>query len=391
MMISNQARTSTLDVSVAPRRLQPVAWLMLASAAACTAPEGEAAVEADEDEGAVTTVSVQFTTLAPTSFDDRVEATGALEADADATLSARAAGTLQSLLRLGTKVRKGQQVARIDPGLPTTGLRQAEALRAAAQASVGLARQTHDRQKPLYEEGVISALEFQQIQSQYAQARAQLAQAEAGVAQAREALENTRLVAPFAGVVDGHFVDPGEQVAPGSQVARVLDASTLVVKAGLPERYAADIRVGAEVEVRLPSYGLAPRTGKVRFVATAIDARTRTFDVEVAIDNPEGTLKPAMVAKLVVTRSTIDGALVAPQAAVLRDEKGLHVFVVDEEGDFKVARRRSVTIDGRSGANVVLGGVSSGDRVVTLGQTKLIDGDYVEVPKSKTAARKATP
>lgn len=346
-------------------------------AVGCVEPGAPAGAE--DASAAGTAIRVETLTLTPAAFDDRIEATGNLEADRDATLSARAGGTLESIARLGSNVRKGEVVARIDPGIPATGVRQAQAAKIAAQASLRLAEQNYNRQKPLFEQGVISALEFQSIEAQLEQARAQLAQAEANLAQAREALSNTRILAPFAGVVDARFVDEGEQVSPGAPVVRVLDASTLIVKAGLPERYAADIEEGAEVDVMLPAYGLEPRTGRVRFVATAIDPRSRTFDIEVALDNPKGRLKPEMVAKVVVTRERLDDALVVPEAAVLRDETGLHVFTVVERGGRTVAERRPVDVVGRAGGRVVVEGLEAGERVVVLGQTKLIDGDYVEL------------
>lgn len=348
--------------------------------AACQGADGSDGEDAGRSPSKI---RVEVRALVPTSFEDRVEATGSLEADYDATLSARSAGTLDDLVRLGTKVKKGVVVARIDPGIPAMGVRQAEAARAAARASLALAEESFQRQKPLYEQGVISALEFQSIQAQYAQAKAQLAQAAAALAQAQESLSNTRLVAPFAGVVDAHYVEAGEQVSPGTRVVRVLDASTMVVKAGLPERYAADIQIDADVEVQLPAYGLAPRRGRVRFVATALDPRSRTFDIEVALENKDGRLKPEMVAKLVVTRARLEGKLVVPQDAILRDEAGPHVFVVVDEDGEEIARRRSVTTGGRARGRTVVSGVSAGDEVVVLGQTKLIDGDYVDVSRQE--------
>ena len=353
--------------------------------AACQATEG-ATAPPEKEAATALGIRVRVLTLEPTAFDDRLETTGSLEADDDVTLSARAAGTLESLASLGARVRKGAVVARIDSGIPVSGVRQAVAAREAALASLELAKENYDRQKPLFDKGVISALEFQSIHSEFAQARAQLAQTSASVGAAKEQLENTRLVAPFKGVVDAHFVDEGEQVNLGAPVVRVLNAQTLIVKAGLPERYAADISVGAEVQVSFPAYGLAPRTGRVRFVATAIDPRSRTFDIEVSLGNQDGRLKPEMVARLMVTRARIEEALVAPQDAVLRDESGQHVFVVENSNGYTVARRKSVEIGGRAGGRVVIKGVESGGRVVVLGQTKLTDGDFVDVAAEKGEA-----
>lgn len=357
-------------------------WIVLFGLAGCTA---SADVHEDESKKPVASgIRVEVIHVGRSSFDDRLESTGSLEADADVTLSARAAGTLLSLAPLGKRVKKGAIVAEIDPGIPVSGVQQAKATREAAVADLALAKENYVRQKPLYEKGVISAIEFQRLNAEYAQSRARLAQATAALLQAKEAVENTKLVTPFEGIVDQHFVDRGEQVNPGAAVLRVLDASTLIVKAGLPERYAADIQEGAPVEVRFPAYRLEPRTGRVRFVATAIDPRSRTFDVEVTLDNQDGRLKPEMVAKLIVTRAQLKDALVVPQAAVMRDELGLHVFIVEGELEGpKIARRRSVQTTGRSNGNVVISGVEEGSQVVVLGQTKLIDGDLVTVTDQK--------
>jgi multidrug efflux pump subunit AcrA (membrane-fusion protein) len=117
----------------------------------------------------------------------------------------------------------------------------------------------------------------------------------------------------------------------------------------------------------------------VRFVATAIDPRSRTFDIEVELDNASGRLKPEMVARLLVTRARLEDALVIDQDAVLRDEEGEHVFVVVDGRRGPVARRRSVEVTGRAGGRVVVEGVKAGARVVVAGQTKLIDGDRVDI------------
>lgn len=359
-----------------------VALVMLALGA-CAQPE----TEKPATEESFSEIRVETKTVLPTSFDDRVEATGSLQADRDATLSARSSGTLESMAKLGTRAKKGEVLARIDPRIPTTAVNQAEARREAARANLELAKQRYERQKPLHAEGVISALELQSIHAQYQQAQADVAQAEAALEQSRESLGNTRIVAPFPGVVDAHYVEVGEQVSMGMTVLRVVDASVLVVKAGLPERYAADIQQGAEVDVHFPTYGLEPHTGTVRFVATAIDPKSRTFEVEVEVAN-DGALKPEMLAKVLVTRARVEGALVVPEDAVIRDEAGPHVFVVVSEGERRVARRRGVTVKGRAANQVVIDGVASGDQVVTNGQTKLIDGDFVSVasPEEATAA-----
>ncbi len=191
---------------------------------------------------------------------------------------------------------------------------------------------------------------------------------------------NTRVVAPFDGVVEERFVEPGEQVNPGSRVLRVVDAAEVKVKAGVPERYATDIQQGAAVDIRFNAYGIEPRTGTVSFVGRTIDPQTRTFPVEVSLDNADGALKPEMVARLVLTRAVVEGALVVPQNALVRHENGQSLFVVEAGEKGRVARRVEVEVGARSdGKVVVTKGLEPGDEVVVLGQANLSGGDKVEV------------
>ncbi len=365
-------------------RLLAAAALAAAAVAGCTPPnpgDGEAGAS-DAAPDAVIEVARRVSTqvVQPTRFAERIELSATVEAPRDATLSARAAGTVRSVAELGAKVSKGDTVARLDDGLPRAAASQARAQIESAKAALALARENHRRQKPLFEQQIISALEFERIQSQLAQAEATLGQAKAARESAEEQVGNTRVVAPFDGVVEERFVEPGEQVNPGSRVLRVVDAAEVKVKAGVPERYATDIQQGAAVDIRFNAYGIEPRTGTVSFVGRTIDPKTRTFPVEVSLDNADGALKPEMVARLVLTRAVVEGALVVPQNALVRHENGQSLFVVEAGEKGRVARRVEVEVGARSdGKVVVTKGLEPGDEVVVLGQANLSGGDKVEV------------
>ncbi|MEM7675113.1 MAG: efflux RND transporter periplasmic adaptor subunit, partial [Myxococcota bacterium] len=160
---------------------------------------------------------VETLTVEPRQFVERIEVTGRTEAVRDATLSAQSAGTVEDLVPLGASARKGQILARFDPGLLKAQVRGSKAAVEAAQAAKALAQESYERQKPLFEGKIISALEFRKIRSDLASAQAQLAQAQAELAQSMKSLENTLVIAPFDGVVESRAVKEGEQVAPGSQ------------------------------------------------------------------------------------------------------------------------------------------------------------------------------
>ena len=309
---------------------------------------------------------VETLTLTPTSFTDIIKVTGTVEALDDAVLSSQTDGPVTMLLELGARVDRGEAVATIDA-------EEAEAAVEQARAQFQLAQDRFERQEPLYRDSIISPLEFEQVRSERNQARAALQQAQTR-------LSNTIVDAPFAGTVEERFVEVGEQVAPRTQVARLVNTRRVKVTAGLPERYANDIQVGTPVQLDFRRYGAGVRTADVTFVGNTIDPESRTFTVEVTVSNEERTLKPEMGTTLRVTRAVLDSALVLPRTAVLRDETGTHVYVVDRSDTTAVARDRAIALGPESGGAVVAdSGLAAGDEVIIVGQNNASPGAPLEI------------
>lgn len=304
--------------------------------------------------------------LIPTSFTDVIEVTGSVEALDDATLSSQTDGPVTKLLELGTRVEAGEIVAKINA-------KEAEAAVAQAKARYDLAQDRFERQKPLYRDSVISALEFEQVRSERNQARAALSQA-------RTRLENAQVDAPFAGSIEERFIEVGEQAAPGTRLARLVNTRRVKVTAGIPERYANDIRVGTPVQLDFRRYGAGVDTAQVSFVGSTISPESRTFTIEVTVSNEDRMLKPEMGAKLRVTRAVLDSALVIPRMAVIRDETGTQVYVADRSDSTVVARKRDVDLGPESGSRVVVdSGLNAGAEVIVVGQNNVSPGTLLEV------------
>ena len=322
------------------------------------------------------------------------------------------------------QAQAGIEAARAQVAQAEAGVRAARAQRQAAQAQVDLAEDQYRRQAALVRDSILSALEFRSVQSGRASARAGASQADAGIAQAegqlraargnlaaaqsslqaavsqrsaaqaglrsaRTQLRKTRVTAPFSGVVEERLQEPGELASPGAPVVRLVAGGAVKVTAGVPERYAGEIERGTQVTIRPTAYDAEARGGRVAFVGSAIDLASRTFPIEVALDNSDGALKPAMVVRLGVTRDVLADVISVPQDAVVRDERGTSVFVVstDSVGAF-VAARRVVELGPQSGPNVVIrSGLRDGEQVITSGQGGLSEGDRVRVTERRTALR----
>ncbi len=324
-------------------------------------------------------IRVETLVLEPTVFRDVIQLTGSVDAFDDARLSAQSSGTVIAVAPLGTSLRNQATVAQINPLVPESAVLQASAIVEAAEAQFGLARENLTRNEPLFADSVISTIEWEGVQAQYNQSRANLAQAEAALDQARTMLAQTRVVAPFDGTVEEHFVEPGEQVTPGMAVARLINTRRIKVVSGVPERYAADILPGTPVQISFEAYRGKRIDGLVSFVGRAVDPQSRTFPIEIVINNPDGTIKPEMVARVEVTREIIEDALVVPRAAVIRTENGHIVYLIETREGIPTAVQRDLVPGPDFGAYVVATNLQPGDEVIVLGQSRVIDGDRVEI------------
>jgi membrane fusion protein (multidrug efflux system) len=309
---------------------------------------------------------VETLVLEPTSFTDVLQVTGSVEALDDATLSAQTSGPVTMLVDRGARVQAGEPVAKIDAEEAVAAVEQ-------AQARYDLAQDRFERQQPLYRDSVISALEFEQVRSERNQAKAALQQAKIRRA-------NATLRAPFPGTVEERFLEVGEQAAPGAKLVRLVNTRRVQVTAGIPERYANDIERGTPVQLDFRRYDAGVRTAEVTFVGNTIDPDSRTFPIEVTVPNEDRTLKPEMGVNLRVTRAVLDSTLVLPRTAVLRDEAGTHVYVVDRSDTTAVARNRDVVLSPGTGGRVVAdSGLAAGEEVIIVGQNNVAPGTPLEI------------
>ena len=362
------------DTRFTPKALAVVALLSVATA--CTS--GGAPADG-ETQTFTRATRVETIVVTPRSFNENLQVTGAVEALADAMLAAQSSGKVDYIAEVGDQVAEGATVARLDQALAQAALGQAEAQIHTAQAQQALAQDTYDRFQRL-QSRAISAQEIEQARLQVATAAASVRQAEAALANAQVQLDNTVVLAPFAGTVEQSLLDKGEHAGTGDPLIRLVSIEKVKVIAGVPERYASDLKVGMSVRLSFPSIDLAARSGEVTFVGSAIEPMSRTFPIEVSVPNPDADLKPMMLAELLVARNRHEGVLTLPRTAIVTDELGPGVYVVRTTSEGAIAQRRAVVL-GRNAVGFVIveEGLDAGDEVIVLGQHSVSDGDPVEV------------
>ncbi len=305
------------------------------------------------------------------SFTEVVRVTGTVEAIEDAIISAEVSGRVHTIVDRGTRVEKGQVLVSLDDRIVRSSLEM-------AQGNYELAEDALQRQEPLLRDSIISVFQFNQIRTQRDQARSQLEQA-------KKQLNDSRIAAPFRGRIEDRMTSIGELVNPGVPVLRLVNLDRVRIHAGVPERYINEIREGTPATISLKSYSGEVLHSEIRYAGSLIVPETRTFPVEIVMDNTGGLLKPEMVVNLSITRKVWDNALIVPRTALVRDEDGLQMFVVNRNGDQKKAEARRVTTGAASGALIVIKeGLKPGDEVIVTGQTNVSDGDMIRIQHQRS-------
>jgi membrane fusion protein, multidrug efflux system len=344
-----------------------VGVVSLAVTAACAGGAAEASTS-EEAGVAGRVITVEVETIRTTEFTDFLRIVGTVAANRDVLVAAEEGGVVRQLfVEKGAVVQAGQPLAKIDDAVLRPQVDQ-------AVANARLAAETWERQQRLWEVEKIGS------EMAYLQAKYNAQTAEAGARAMQERLAKTIVRAPISGVLDDRLVEVGGMVAPGTPIARVVDAATVKITGGVPERYTADITRGASMRVSFDGLGGVEHLGKVEFVGATLNETNRTFPVEVSVPNPQGFIRPGMVANLQVARRAVDQALLVPQSAVLRRETGYVAFVAVEKDGRTMAELREVVPAGSEAGRVVIEhGLQAGDRLIVVGQQQVSNGDRLRI------------
>ncbi|HXY99116.1 MAG TPA: efflux RND transporter periplasmic adaptor subunit [Stellaceae bacterium] len=222
-------------------------------------------------------------------------------------------------------------------------------------------------------------------QSTVDQSQSLLDQANAGIAKTKALIAQKLIRAPFAGRLGVRLVEVGQYVAPGTAMVSLTDLSRLYINFTLPEQTAASLTAGQEVEIGVDAYPEQRFKAKINAIEPQVTADTRTIKLQAVMDNPEGKLLPGMFANVRVLLPARPDVITVPETAVENTLYGDSVYVVEPEGSddkgqpLLKAKRVPVTTGEHVGGRVaILSGVKAGDRVVALGQNKvLFDGAAV--------------
>lgn len=301
-------------------------------------------------------VNVAVDTVSARDFVNHVNVIGTVKSTGDITITSEVSGIITRLpVREGSRFKKGDLILKIDD---SSLLQELEI----AKANASTARESFERSSALWKESRIGS-EFAVLA---AENQAKQAQANLEMIQIRVAKSN--ITAPFDGVLESRFVEQGEMAAPGTPLLRLIRADDHHVEAGVPARYAGQVKVGDPVTVRVDVDGGTSYQGRVISVANSVDPGPRTFNVKVSLGGSQAGLKVDLVANLRMEIGRRTNVVVVSQEYVQRDESGYKVFtVVDDNGTFR-AKTTYVNLGPDADNQVIIeSGLNKGDIMITRG------------------------
>jgi RND family efflux transporter MFP subunit len=330
-----------------------------------------------------------------------VVASGALAAEEQTVLGAKVPGRLAEIMvDLGSRVRKGDVVARVDVSDYRLRLEQAQAALKQARARLGLptegtsdhftpedtalvrqaravldeARLTRDRMEKLWEQQLVARAQLdtavaalQVAEGRYQDAieevrnrHAVIAQRRSEVDLAQQQLSDTVLVSPMDSAVSQRQASVGEYVAAGTPVVTLVRIHPLRLRLAVPEREAADVRVGQPVRLTVEGDATV-YDGRVARLAPAITEQNRTLLVEAEVPNARGLLRPGAFAKAQIVTAADERVVMVPASAIV-NFAGIEKVLTVEDG--KVVEKR-VQTGRRDGDSVhIAAGLAAGELVV---------------------------
>jgi RND family efflux transporter MFP subunit len=315
---------------------------------------------------------------------------GTLQGYVQSPISARASGYLKRWTKdIGARVEKGELLAEIETPEVAEQLSQAVAAHAQAAASLALANSTVERWEGLRKKDVVSQQELDERRSGVVQARANAAAAEANVQRLRQLDAFKRVTAPFAGVITKRSVDVGDLIDAGSggggrALFVLTQTDPLRVYVNVPQTYAQMIKAGQTVAVTQAELRGQIFKGTVARTAGAIDAATRTMQVEIALPNPNGVLLPGAYVQVALPMAATT-VLRVPTNALLFRADGSRVALVDAAGRVSL---RKVQLGRNLGEEIeLLDGVAPTDRLVLNPTDSLAEGDVVTLAAAPSASQ----
>ena len=309
-------------------------------------------------------ISVRAERISPQSYTEQIRVRGRTKAFRHVEVRAEQPGRIVgNPVTRGARVKAGDVLCEIAIDNREADLREAISRREQAQFE-------YDAALDLQERGLQSDVIVSQL-------KAALESSKAQVSRTQLALEKTKIVAPFDGIVETRTVEIGDLLNAGTVCASILDDSPMLLVGLVPEQNIAAVSRGAKVYGRLLSGERV--TGQVSYLARAADPISRSYRIEIEVDSKYQNLREGITVELMVDANEIVAHRIPPSALTLDDGGDIGVKVLDNKG---IVRFRNVEIVGddtnQLDSGIWITGLTGTVILITLGQEIVFPGQVIE-------------
>lgn len=314
-----------------------------------------------------TALAVEVKLIEPENFSRHFEVSGYMEALQDASISPEINGQVERVyVKRGARVKKGELLLKLNTDVTEKNIEE-------LKINLEYATRLYEKQKELWEQNTGSEMQYLEVKSGKEALDARLATLE-------KQLEMAHVTAPFSGIVDHIMVKQGEMAAPGMQLLRLVNLGTMRVSARVSEAYLNHVKKNDEVELSFASYPDVAMKAKISRLGEVIDQETRTFTLEVILQNKNQRLKPNMLTTVRISDYTEERAMVVPSIVIKEDFNGSFLYQTVLDGNKTIARKvyveRGITVQDQT---MIVSGISAGDEVIVKGYNLVSDGTIVKI------------
>jgi membrane fusion protein, multidrug efflux system len=277
----------------------------------------------------------------------------------------------------GTRVQKGQELARLDPADVALQADSAEAAVAAARVDAEFAKAELERYENLLKQKFVSPSALDAKRNAMKATEAKLEQAEANLAVTRNQAAYARLLAPEDGVITAVVAEVGQVVAAGQVVMRHARENEREVAFSVPEARIGELRAAEDIGIVLVADPETRYRGRVREISPTVESSTRTFAVRVSVLDPAPAMQWGMTANIILAGGDAAALSLLPPTSLYQAPDGRPALWVYDPATGRVTLRPVAIAQYREDGVVVASGVAAGEWVVATGVNKLHEGQQV--------------
>ncbi len=292
---------------------------------------------------------------------------GNVEADNYGMISPEMNGRIESIhVKEGQVVNKGKLLLTLNTEAIGNQIK-------GVKANLEMAETTYKKQKSLWDQKIGSEM-------QYLQAKAAKEGLEAQLETLESQIRMAQLRAPYDGTVNKIYPKKGEMAGPQMPVIEFVNLSKMTIRANVSEKYVGQVKKGQKVQVSFSSIPDMILETKINRVSKVINAKSRTFEIELNIDNPGEHLKPNMVSTIKINDFSSNNAFVIPSLVIRKDITGNYVYVIGEKDNKSYVEKKYIKTGLSYKENTqIIKGLEKGAKVIVKGYSLVSSGIAVDI------------